>query len=150
MPQSLVSNTIHLVFSTKNREARLYQNLRPNLFAVLATLLQDQKCFVHKIGGVDDHVHLAFDLHQTIAISTLVQVVKSESSKWVKEQPGVRKDFAWQKGYGAFSVGKSQVAALVRYVTNQEKHHRRASFQDEFRGLCEKYGIEIDERYVWD
>ena len=150
MPQSLVSNCIHLVFSTKNREARLTSELRPPLFAVLANLVKDQKGFIHKVGGVDDHVHLAFQLHPTVALSKMVQVVKSESSKWIKEQLGSSKDFAWQKGYGAFSVGKSQEVDLIQYVENQERHHKRESFEDEFRGLCDRYGIEIDERYVWE
>lgn len=124
--------------------------IQPKAHAVLATLLQDQHCFVHIIGGVEDHVHLAFELHPTKPLSTVIQVIKSESSKWMKEQPGTPRSFSWQKGYGAFSVGRSQVDSLIHYIANQKGHHHQRTFQEEFRGFCEKYGIELDERYVWD
>ena len=86
-------------------------------------------------------------MSKTLAISGLIQELKRESSKWVKQQSP---SFYWQAGYGAFSVSPSHADALVEYIENQEEHHRRESFQDEFRRLCEKYGIELDERYAWD
>ena len=150
MPQSLACNCIHLVFSTKNRERRLYTEVQPLLFAVLANLIQDQKGFVHKVGGSADHVHLAFELHPTSSLSTLVQVLKSESSKWMKQQSGSSESFAWQKGYGAFSVGPNHLEALKQYIEHQDTHHHEVSFQDEFRRLCEQHGLELDERYVWE
>ena len=150
MPQAFSLNIIHLVFSTKNRENRLYRDLRPDLFAVMANIVARAKSHAYRVGGVDDHVHLAIRLHQTVAGAQLVNVLKTQSSQWIKEQPGSSPDFAWQKGYGLFSVSKPHLPKLIDYIDNQEMHHHALSFQDEFREICRKNGVEIDERYVWD
>ena len=150
MPQSLSFNLIHLVFSTKNRENRLYRDLRPDLFAMMATVVHNTKSHAYRVGGVDDHVHLAIRLHPTLAGAQLVNVLKTQSSQWIKEQSGSSPDFAWQKGYGLFSVSKTHMPKLIDYIDNQETHHYALSFQDEFRELCRKNDIEIDERYCWD
>ncbi len=100
--------------------------------------------------GTDGHVHVAFSLARTIIIATLVEELKNNSSKWIKTKGEPYRHFAWQAGYGVFSVGASGLANLRRYVQNQKDHHKQVSFQDEFRALCRKYGVEIDERYVWD
>lgn len=101
-------------------------------------------------GGAEDHVHILCRLSKNTALSTLPRELKRESSKWAKIQSQKLRHFHWQLGYGAFSVSPSHVTALKRYIADQIKHHRHESFQDEFRRLCEKYGVEIDERYVWD
>jgi putative transposase len=103
-----------------------------------------------KVGGVEDHVHLLCRLGKQIDISKLIAELKRESSKWVKEQRPDLADFYWQNGYGAFSVSPNHVDPLKHYIMHQEEHHRRETFQDEFRRLCVLNGIEIDERYVWD
>ncbi len=150
MPQSLSCNLIHLVFSTKNREKRLYRDLRPGLFSVMATIVHNTKSHAYRVGGVDDHVHLAIRLHPTLAGAQLVNILKTQSSQWIKEQSGSTPDFAWQGGYGLFSVSKTHLPKLIDYIDNQESHHHALSFQDEFREICRKNDIEIDERYVWD
>ena len=97
-----------------------------------------------------DHVHLAVRLHATVGVARVVQEVKRCSSKWMKEQGLEFAGFAWQRGYGAFSVGPSDAGALIRYIDEQPTHHRRRDFQKEMRGFFEKYHVEFDERYVWD
>jgi len=99
---------------------------------------------------VEDHVHLAIRISRQITIADLIEKLKSSSSKWIKSQSPVFVDFAWQRGYGAFSVGPSDLDALVQYIDKQEEHHRKQDFQDEFRMFLRKYGIEFDERYLWD
>lgn len=107
-------------------------------------------CEVHIVGGVADHVHLAVDFPRTITVADFLKKIKATSSKWMKEQGPEYRRFSWQVGYGAFSVSASHQAKLIQYIANQEKHHRKESFQDEFRKLIKKYGIEVDETYLWD
>jgi REP element-mobilizing transposase RayT len=102
------------------------------------------------VGGVEDHVHILCRFGKTIEVAALLRELKRDSSKWVKENNSRLSDFHWQAGYGAFSISPGHVEALRGYIRNQEEHHRRENFQDEFRRLCQKYGVEIDERYVWD
>jgi REP element-mobilizing transposase RayT len=102
------------------------------------------------VGGVEDHIHILCRLGKTVNIADLIRDLKRDSSKWVKsEQPRLSK-FHWQQGYGAFSISPSHVGDLKEYIADQEEHHRHKTFQDEFRRLCPKYGLEIDERYIWD
>jgi putative transposase len=102
------------------------------------------------VGGVEDHVHILCRLSKTIEIAELLRELKRDSSKWIKDECPSLPEFHWQSGYGAFSISPSHVPALTAYIANQSEHHRRESFQDEFRRLCRKHGVEIDERYVWD
>jgi REP element-mobilizing transposase RayT len=150
MAQSLSNVLLHLVFSTKLRQAWIDPDIERELFPYLATICKDMKCTPHKIGGADDHVHVACSLGRTKTIADLVQELKQSSSKWIKSKGPQYHEFAWQNGYGAFSVGQSQLDALRRYIANQREHHRRVSFQEEFRELLVRYEIEFDERYVWD
>jgi putative transposase len=151
MPQSLVQIYVHLVYSTKDRRPFLrYQQLRDRTHGYLARVCTNQQSPAVIIGGVDDHVHLLCRLSKTLDVATLIHELKRDSSKWIKEQHSSLADFAWQNGYGAFSVSPAHVPALKQYITNQEEHHAAESYQDEFRRLCRKYGVEIDERYVWD
>ncbi len=151
MSQSLVQIYVHLVFSTKDRRPWLRDvPFRERLHAYLTGACRGQQSPSIRVGGVEDHVHLLVRLGKTINVAALVREIKRESSKWVKaESPGLG-DFQWQSGYGAFSISPAHVDALTEYIRNQEQHHRKESFQDEFRRLCVKYGIELDERYVWD
>jgi putative transposase len=150
MPQSLANVILHLVFSTKERFACLGPSIRPALHAYLATVARNVGCECPRVGGVADHVHLAVCLSRTITIAALVEELKTSSSKWLKTQlPGLG-GFAWQRGYGAFSVGPDDVDALLAYIDNQEEHHRTKTFQDEYRTFLKKHGVAYDERYVWD
>lgn len=149
MAQSPARIYLHLVFSTKNRERWLDDDLRPGLFAYLATLGRDFGCEVYRVGGISDHVHLAIDLGRTITVADLVGRLKSSSSVWLRKQRRSHEAFEWQAGYGAFSVGQSNLPALLSYIDEQETHHRRVGFQDEYRALLAKYGVKGDERYLW-
>jgi putative transposase len=151
MAQSLVQIYVHVVFSTKQRKPFLSDvSLREQTHGYLAGICQNINCPPVKIGGVGDHVHILCRLGKQIDISELIKTIKQNSSVWVKgEQPRLA-DFYWQNGYGAFSVSPSHVDELTQYIVNQEQHHQHESFQDEFRRICAKYGVPIDERYAWD
>ena len=151
MPQSLVQIYVHAVFSTKDRRPFIQDtDLRQRLYEYVGGLCRNHDCPTITVGGVADHVHFAFRLGKSVAISNLMRDLKRDSSKWIKEVDPTLDEFHWQNGYGAFSVSPSHVDALKTYIANQEEHHRHESFQDEFRRLCRKYGVEIDERFVWD
>lgn len=150
MPQSLAHIIIHLVFSTRQRIPMLVQPVRTKAHAYLATLSRELNCECYRVGGVEDHVHMALRLHRTVPVADLVEHVKSRSSYWLKQQGPGLEHFSWQKGYSAFSVYFREVDRLLWYIDNQEQHHRKQGFQDEYRGLLTEHGIEFDERYVWD
>jgi REP element-mobilizing transposase RayT len=151
MPQSLVQIYVHLVYSTKGRAPFLQERgFRDRTHKYLAGICKGLESPALIVGGTEDHVHLLCRLGKKIDIADLVRDLKRDSSKWVKtEQPRLA-GFYWQAGYGAFSISPSHVDALSEYIARQEEHHRRETFQDEFRRLCAKYGLEIDERYAWD
>jgi putative transposase len=149
--QSLAQIYVHLVFSTKQRQPYLRDaSLRDHTHAYLAGICSNQGSPSLRIGGIDDHVHILCRLAKTLDVSTLVRELKRDSSKWIKTQASAPQDFQWQEGYGAFSVSPAHVDPLIEYITNQVEHHRRESYQAEFRRLCQKYGVPLDERYAWD
>jgi len=148
MPQTLSFNLVHVVFSTKNRLPLINDEIRGTLHAYLAGTARKLDCECFRVGGVADHVHLAMRLATTRTAAKVVSEIKTGSSAWMKGQ-GVPM-FAWQRGYGLFSVSPADMAALVRYIGDQPAHHRRRSFQDEMRAFFEKYHMAFDERYVWD
>ncbi len=151
MPQSLAKILVHAVYSTKDRRPFLGDKpLRDELHRYLGGILTKHNCQPLIIGGVADHVHLLTTLSRTGTAADMIKEVKRGSSLWLKgKTPGLQ-DFAWQNGYGIFSIGFSQVEAVRNYIAGQEEHHRQVSFQDEFRQLLRRYEIEFDERYVWD
>lgn len=148
MSQSLARNVVHLVFSTKNRTPLVRPEVQGRLFAYLAGTLNEMNCHAIKVGGVEDHVHLLFVLSKTRALCDVVMDVKKGSSIWAKEH--VHPDFYWQTGYGAFSVSRSNEERVTEYIVGQQEHHKKRTFQDEFRAFLRKHGIEWDERDVWD
>ena len=150
MPQSLAFILVHIIFSTKDRTPIQDASLIPALHAYLATVARDKDCECFRAGGVADHVHLAVRLSRTITVAQLVESLKTGSSKWIKTQSPTSAHFAWQSGYGAFSVGPSDLEALRSYIDAQEEHHRKHTFQEEYRAFLKKYGVEFDERYIWD
>lgn len=150
MPQSLSSILIHLVFNTKNREPFITPAIEQELHPYLATIFRDLKSPSLAIDGTTDHVHILFCLGRVMKIADLVEEVKTGSSKWIKTKGPAFRNFYWQKGYGAFSIGQSNVVTLKRYIHGQKRHHRRITFQDEYRKFLKRYEIEYDERYVWD
>jgi REP element-mobilizing transposase RayT len=151
MPQSLAKILVHAVFSTKDRRSFLHDKpLREELHRYLGGILGNLECQPLIIGGVEDHVHLLFTLARVETIADVIKEVKRGSSIWLKsDEPNIG-DFAWQAGYGAFSIGQSQIDATRAYIAGQEDHHRKISFQDEVRELLRRYQVDYDERYVWD
>ena len=151
MSQSLAKVTIHLVFSTKNRKPVLGSaELQHELHAYMATVLRenvDSPALI--INGVEDHIHALISLSRKYAIMDVVKEAKTETSKWLKSRSG-NQYFAWQSGYGVFSVSQSNVSQVRRYIERQKEHHERMNYQDEFRALCERHEVELDERYAWD
>jgi putative transposase len=150
MAQSLANVLVHLVFSTKNRVPLILPEIDGELHAYLATICGAHHCPAHRIGGDCDHVHIACSLSRTVALARLLEELKSSSSKWIKTKGTAYAGFAWQAGYGAFSVGQSQLAALKAYISRQREHHRKQTFQDEYRDFLRQYQVDFDERYVWD
>ena len=138
---------VHLVWSTKDRARLIPPDLEPRLFAYISSIITDNRARLIIAGGDANHIHILISLGRA-DISELIGDIKRSTSRWMKEN-GVTK-FYWQRGYGAFSIGQSQVPDVSRYIANQKEHHRRGDFQNEFRSLCRKYDIEIDERYCWD
>ena len=150
MSQSLHVLNTHIIFSTKNRSRSLLPETRPKLFAYMSGILRHLKCELPTVGGVEDHVHVLCNLTKKLPLMKVLEILKKDSSKWFKAQPGVWPGFQWQAGYGAFSVSPGHRDATLRYVLNQEQHHKKESFQDEFRRILKKYAVTYDERYVWD
>jgi REP element-mobilizing transposase RayT len=150
MPQSLSRLYAHLVFSTKNREPLLDRKIRTRVHGYLATTIRDLDSPWVVVGGVADHVHILFDLGKMVAPVKFVEQVKRESSKFVKTLGDQHSNFHWQRGYGMFSVSPKDRDEAENYVRKQEEHHRRKTFQDEYRAMLTRYSIEFDEQYVWD
>ena len=150
MSQSLSKSTIHLVFSTKNRVPYLTDSVRDELHAYMARILKDDQSPALIINSVEDHVHILLSQHRTVALSHIVERLKKSSSKWLKTKPLMLQSFAWQSGYGAFSVSESNIPQVRGYIENQREHHQTKSFQDELRCFLEKHHIDYDERYLWD
>ncbi|HVU99752.1 MAG TPA: IS200/IS605 family transposase [Verrucomicrobiae bacterium] len=150
MPQSLSRILIHLVFSTKNRERVLTAEIQAELHPYLAGVLDNLECAAVQAGGADDHVHLLFGLSRTRTVAEVVETVKTSSSKWIKTKGAAFARFHWQSGYGAFSVSQSDADTVIAYIRNQAEHHRRMTFQEEYRRLLERYRIAFDEKFVWD
>ena len=150
MPQSLSSILIHLIFSTKYREPYITHEIESELHPHMASIFRGLKSPALAIDGMPAHIHALFALSRVLSIAALVEEVKTFSSKWIKTKGPEFRDFHWQNGYGAFSVGQSELENVKRYIQAQKKHHRRVTFQDEYRKLLNDHGSKYDERYVWD
>ena len=150
MGQSLVRNYLHIIFSTKHRKPLIQGPFREDLHQYIGGICRNLECNPVKVGGYTDHVHILCMLSKKIALMKLLEEMKAHSSKWAKTQGPSLADFYWQDGYGAFSVSPSRVEVVKAYIENQEEHHRRKTFQDEFRAYLKRYKVEYDERYVWD
>lgn len=150
MSQSLAQILVHLVFSTKNREPFLDDDIRDELHAYVGGIVKTQTGVLLKAGSVADHIHLLIAHPRTCAPSDLVQEIKTGSSKWVKTKGAPYAGFHWQGGYGAFSISPAHRLALEAYIAGQAEHHRTVTFQEEYRRLLDKYGVSFDERYVWE
>lgn len=150
MPQSLSAVYLHAVFSTKERRPFLSdRELRLSLNGYLGEISKRLECAPLRVGGVEDHVHILVRLGRTVTQADWIKELKRASTLWLKSKP-VTSDFSWQGGYGCFSVSVSNLDAVTAYIDNQEEHHKKHSFQDEFRALLRKHGETWDEKYLWD
>lgn len=148
MPQSLLQVLVHIVFSTKDRVPYIIKEKREAFHSYIAATVRGVGSKYVLVGGVEDHVHLLVELPRTITLSKLIEETKISSSKNGKAK--LNGDFAWQRGYGAFSVSAEHRSAVEAYIQNQEEHHRKVSFEDEFRRMLDYANVEYDEKYVWD
>jgi putative transposase len=150
MPQSLFKMLAHIVFSTKNRADLIAPEIENGLFGYMHGIIENNNAKLIIANGTANHVHLLISLPKKIDISELIGDIKRDSSMWIKKQDSRFGNFYWQKGYGAFSIGQSQVEVVENYIKRQKTHHAQQDFKDEFRLLLKKYEIEYDERYVWE
>jgi putative transposase len=150
MPQSFSSLLVHLVFSTENREPWIRANIESELHAYGTTVLNNLDCQCIAFDGMADHVHTLFALSRTVTVASVVEKLKTSTSKWIKTKGTAFSGFHWQTGYAAFSVSRSTVDQVASYIRQQKEHHQGRSFQDELRALLQRHGVSFDERYMWD
>ena len=150
MPQSLVSLLVHVVFSTKHREPLIAPEIEADLFAFMTSVLKNHDSRLLAANGTADHVHLLISVSKNVALSHLIQELKKSTSRWVKTRGLKFRNFQWQDGYGAFTIGESGVPALKQYIARQKEKHLKKSFENELVEFLKKYDIAFDERYVWD
>ena len=149
MPQSLSKNYIHLVFSTHGRADMIPKDRMGEVFSYISAVLTDKGCPTLCVNGTQNHVHILFILSRNTALADAVRLAKNNTSKWINSHLPVSL-FKWQSGYGAFSVSQSLIQKTTEYIMNQEEHHRKLTFKDEYKKLLELYKIEYDEQYMWD
>lgn len=147
MPHTFTNLIAHVVFSTKDRLPLINADVQPKLHSYMGGILRELKATPLIINGIADHVHLLVGIPPAASVSDTLRVLKANSSRWLHETYG--KPFAWQSGYGAFSVSQSNLDAVRRYIARQEEHHRRMSFKDEFIALLRRHNIEFDEAFIW-
>jgi REP element-mobilizing transposase RayT len=150
MPQSLHVLSTHIIFSTKERRPWLTTEIRPRVWAYMSRILQNLECQSITIGGADDHVHILCNLTKKHATIKVLEMVKKDSSKFVKTLGTNLSSFHWQDGYGLFGVSPSHVEPVREYVLGQEEHHKKETFQEELVRILKKYRVQYDERYLWD
>lgn len=149
MANSYHTLLIHTVFSTKNREPWLSPPVRQRLFPYLGGIAKQNGMKALSVGGTSEHVHLLLSLSRELSVADAMQLIKGPSSKWIHQTFPQLVGFAWQEGYGAFSIGILQAAEICRYIEGQEEHHRTMSFQEEYLAFLKKHNVPYDERYVW-
>ena len=149
MAQTLVSLMVHVIFSTKNREPFITPDIEPELFAYVGGILKNHESHLLDAGGTADHVHLLISQSKNVSTSSLMKDVKKDSSSWIKTKGRQFRNFHWQEGYGAFSIGRSEIPVLRKYIASQKEHHRKRSFQEELIDFVDEYGIAYDERFLW-
>lgn len=149
MPSTYSNLLYHIVFSTKDRERLITEDIKEELYRYMAGITREEGGSLLEIGGIEDHVHLLAKFKPSIAVSDMLRLIKTNSSKWLHEEKENLR-FGWQEGYAAFSVSESQAIAVRRYIRNQAAHHRRQSFQEEFVSMLERHGVEYDPRFLWE
>ncbi|MCD6174828.1 MAG: IS200/IS605 family transposase [Planctomycetes bacterium] len=150
MAQSLAQIYVHIVFSTKERYPFIQTDIESQLYAYMADAVKRMNGIPCLINGTADHVHILSTLPRTVTLAKYIEEIKRPSSRWIKTKGGMYQKFAWQNGYGAFSVSSSRMDSVKRYIAGQKEHHRMVTFQDEFLEFLQKYNVNYDERYLWD
>ena len=150
MSRTLTNLLTHIIFSTKDRLPLIEPHMKPELYAYLGGLTRELKGKAYGINGTTDHIHLLVSLPPRVSVSEALRFLKSNSSGWVHDRWPKRGSFRWQLGYGAFSVSKSNVPEVLQYITNQEMHHKKVLFKQEFIEFLQRHTIDYDERYLWD
>lgn len=150
MPQSFVQLYTHLIYSTKDRTSLISTNIREELFSYLAGTIKNIGGIPLLVGGVSDHIHILYLQPKNQTIPQQVEEIKKQSSKWMKTKGLEYSNFYWQRGYGAFSVSPSKLEVTKNYISQQEQHHKKISFKEEYLQFLKEYHIEYDERYLWD
>jgi putative transposase len=144
-----ICNLVHFVWGTHERRSWIRAEWKDRLYGYLGGILRHRNAVLIAAGGVDDHVHVLASLPATLSLADAAAAMKANSSRWIRENVEHSAGFAWQEGYGAFSVSKSAEQAVTAYIRNQEEHHNRRKFQEEFIALLNKHSIPYDERYLW-
>ena len=148
MSHSYTNLLTHVVFSTKDRRPLIDAALEARLFPYFGGIVRQLGGKLYVANGVEDHVHLLVELHPSVAVAEAVGKIKGNSTHWIHESFSDRSAFAWQRGYGGFSVSQSNVSMVARYIERQKAHHKKWSFQDEFKELLRRHGVSIDEKFV--
>jgi REP element-mobilizing transposase RayT len=149
MGHSFTSSLYHCVFSTKERRRCITSELQTRLWPFLGGIGRENRIKALAVGGVEDHIHVLLSLPSTASIAKAIQLLKAGASLWVHETFPEHRGFAWQEGYGAFSLGISQVESTRAYIESQAEHHRKKTFQEEFLEFLKRHGMDYDERHVW-
>jgi len=150
MANTYTSLHYHFVFSTKNRERWISQEIEIRVWSFMGGIARENKIIPLMIGGVDDHVHLLLIAPATLSPSKIAQLIKGGSSAWIHSTFENLKSFKWQDGYGAFSVSKSSIPDVTEYIRSQRDHHRTRTFQEEYLAFLQRHEVQYDERYLWD
>lgn len=150
MANTYASLYYHIIFSTKNRVAWIKPEIEQRVWQYIGGVARHHRMTALQIGGIEDHIHALVIAPPILAPSQMAQYLKGDSSKWIHEEFPDLRGFAWQEGYGAFTVSKSNLPEVIAYIQNQRKHHEKRSFQDEYRDFLRKHDIEYDERYLWN
>jgi len=148
MAQSHACILLHFVFSTKNRHHFIIDFIKHDLYSYISAIARDEGADIYEIGGIEDHVHILLGLPRTMTAASMAEKLKSGSSRWVKTKRADFSTFAWQQGYGVFSVSQSQLGVVRKYIQNQEEHHKRIDPKDELRILLKKHQVSFDEKYL--
>lgn len=149
MAQTLTRLLVHVVFSTKDRRPLIDADIEARLHAYIVGICSNLESTALAIGGMENHVHLLVNLSKNVALSAFMMTLKKESSRWIKTASGAYADFHWQDGYGAFTVGESQVEAVTEYIRNQKERHKTVSFEEELLAFAQRYGVAYDPQYLW-
>jgi REP element-mobilizing transposase RayT len=150
MSQSLTKVCLHITFSTKERLPLIDQEIEQELWTYISGICKALDCFPICVGGYRDHIHICCLLSRKLTQAKLLEEIKKESSKWIKTKGRKYENFYWQSGYGVFSVNPSETSKVAEYIQNQSKYHAKRTFQQELAAFLQKYGIEYDERYLWE